>query len=68
MSETIAGIKIPNSKMAKELTELIRDKESDLLYHHSRRVFLFGALTGQRKGLDYDPELLLSAQCFTTLA
>jgi hypothetical protein len=26
MSETIAGIKIPDSKMAKDLTELIRDK------------------------------------------
>ena len=49
MSETIAGIKIPDSQMAKDLTELIRDKEPDLLYHHSRRVYLFGALTGQRK-------------------
>ena len=58
MSETIAGIKIPDSQMAKDLTELIRDKEPDLLYHHSRRVYLFGALTGQRKGLAYDPELL----------
>jgi hypothetical protein len=61
MSETIAGIKIPDSRMAKDLkdlTELIRDKEPDLPYHHSRRVYLFGALTGQRKGLAYDPELL----------
>ena len=58
MSETIAGIKIPDSKMA------IRDKESDLLYHHSRRVFLFGALTGQRKSLAYDPELLYVGAMF----
>jgi hypothetical protein len=36
MAETIAGIKIPDSRMAKDLTELIRDKEPDLLYHHSR--------------------------------
>ena len=64
MSETIAGIKIPDSKMAKELTELIREREPDLLYHHSRRVFLFGALTGQRKGLDYDPELLYVGAMF----
>ena len=64
MSETIAGIKIPDSKMAKDLTELIRDKEPDLLYHHSRRVFLFGALTGQRKGLAYDPELLYVGAMF----
>ena len=64
MSETIAGIKIPDSQMAKDLTELIRDKEPDLLYHHSRRVYLFGALTGQRKGLVYDPELLYVGAMF----
>lgn len=64
MSETIAGIKIPDSKMAKDLTELIRDKEPDLLYHHSRRVYLFGALTGQRKDLAYDPELLYVGAMF----
>jgi hypothetical protein len=50
--------------MAKELTELIRDNEPDLLYHHSRRVYLFGALTGQRKGLAYDPELLYVGAMF----
>ena len=64
MSETITGIKIPDSKMAKDLTELIRDKEPDLLYHHSRRVYLFGALTGQRKGLAYDTELLYVGAMF----
>jgi hypothetical protein len=64
MSETIAGIKIPDSKMAKDLTELIRDKEPVLLYHHSRRVYLFGALTGQRNGLAYDPELLYVGAMF----
>src|SRR3984893_9822901 len=64
MSETIAEIKIPDSKMAKDLTELIRDKEPDLLYHHSRRVYLFGALTGQRKGLAYDTELLYVGAMF----
>jgi hypothetical protein len=55
---TITGIKIPDTTMARDLTELIRDTESDLLFHHSTRVYLFGALTGQRKGLAYDPELL----------
>jgi hypothetical protein len=66
MSETIAGIKIPGSQMAKDLTELIRDKEPDLLYHHSRRVYLFGALTGQRIVLCRSSRLaiaLLAADC-----
>jgi hypothetical protein len=64
VTTTIAGIKIPDSKMARDLTQLIRDTESDLLFHHSTRVYLFGALTGQRKGLTYDPELLYVGAMF----
>lgn len=51
MTTTIAGIRIPDSTLARATTEYIRDIESDLLYHHSRRVFLFGALSGERKQL-----------------
>jgi hypothetical protein len=68
MAPRIAGIKIPDSKMARDLTELIRDKEPDLLFHHSSRVFLFGALTGQRRGLRYDPELLYVGAMFHDIA
>jgi HD domain len=64
MSGAIAGITIPDSKMARDLTELIRSTESDLLFHHSTRVYWFGALTGQRKGLTYDPELLYAGAMF----
>ncbi|WP_248806124.1 HD domain-containing protein [Pseudomonas sp. MWU13-2100] len=64
MSNSIAGIKIPDSALAKATTEYIRDVESDLLYHHSRRVFLFGALSGERKQLAYDPELLYVGAMF----
>jgi hypothetical protein len=64
MSEIIAGITIPDSQMAREATQLVRDTEPDLLYHHSRRVFLFGALTGKRKQLKYDPELLYIGAMF----
>jgi hypothetical protein len=64
MSRTNAGIMIPDSKMARDLTQLIRDMESDLLFHHSTRVYLFGALTGQRRSLSYDPELLYVGAMF----
>ncbi|MEA3091009.1 MAG: hypothetical protein QOJ04_2351 [Caballeronia sp.] len=60
----IAGIKIPDSAIARAATQLVRDTETDLLYNHSRRVFLFGALGGQRKGLKYDPELLYLGAMF----
>jgi len=60
----IAGIRIPYSKMARDLTQLIRDTESDLLFHHSTRVYLFGALTGERKCLNFDRELLYVGAMF----
>jgi hypothetical protein len=31
--------------------------DHDLLYNHSRRVLFWGALTGERRGLKYDPKL-----------
>ncbi len=58
------GVNIPDSKMARELTQFIRDTESELLFHHSTRVYLFGALTGRRKGLKFDPELLYVGAMF----
>jgi hypothetical protein len=64
MSEIIAGIRIPDSALARAATELVRDSEPDLLYHHSRRVFLWGALTGQRKQAAFDPELLYLGAMF----
>jgi hypothetical protein len=64
MGVSIAGVAIPDSKMAREATELVRSTESSLLFHHSTRVFLFGALAGVRKKLKFDPELLYIAAMF----
>ncbi|MFI5714173.1 HD domain-containing protein [Kribbella sp. NPDC051620] len=62
---SIAGIEIPDSKLAQEATELVRDVTDDLVYDHSRRVFLFGSLNG--KELKYDPELLYVGAMFHDL-
>lgn len=67
MSESIASIQIPDSTMAREATELLRDVATDVVFHHSRRVFLFGSLRGQDQGLDYDPELLYVGAMFHDL-
>jgi hypothetical protein len=61
---TIAGIRIPDSTLATDTTSLVREIESDLLYHHSLRVFVFGSLQGQRRRLAYDPELLYIGAMF----
>jgi hypothetical protein len=65
--ETIAGIVIPDTALVREATELIRSAEDDVLFHHSRRVFLFGALHGHRLGLQPDPELLYVGAMFHDL-
>jgi HD superfamily phosphodiesterase len=62
--ETIADIVIPDTPLVRDVTALIRDAENDLLFDHSRRVFLFGALQGRRRGLQPDLELLYVGAMF----
>lgn len=65
--ETVAGIVIPDTALVCEATEFIRSAEDDVLFHHSRRVFLFGALHGRRLGLQSDLELLYVGAMFHDL-
>jgi hypothetical protein len=67
MTERIAGIKIPDTKLISDATDLVREAASPLIFHHSRRVFLFGSLQGQRLGLTADPELLYVGAMFHDL-
>jgi HD superfamily phosphodiesterase len=64
MSESIAGIDIPDTALVRAITAHIRDAEDDLLFNHSRRVFIFGALQGRRRGLQPDLELLYAGAMF----
>jgi HD superfamily phosphodiesterase len=63
-TQHIAGIVIPDTPLVREITEYIRDTEDELLFNHSRRVFLFGALQGHRRGLRPDLELLYAGAMF----
>jgi HD superfamily phosphodiesterase len=67
MQETIAGIAIPDTKLVTDATELVLQSTDELLFNHSRRVFLFGALQGKRKGIHPDPELLYVGALFHDL-
>ena len=67
MGTSIAGVAIPDSKMAAEATAFIQDNESPLLFHHCRRTYLFGVLHGQRLGIEADPELLYVGSMFHDL-
>jgi hypothetical protein len=64
VSTALSPVAVPDSRLAREATELIRSVEPDLLYNHSLRVYCFGALQGNRQGLSYDPELLFIGAMF----
>lgn len=61
---TIADVVIPDTALVRDITAYIRETEDDLLFDHSRRVFLFGALQGRRRGLQPDLELLYAGAMF----
>jgi hypothetical protein len=61
---SISGVSIPDSRLAQEATELVRDTESPLLFNHSTRVYYFGSLAGKIRGLKFDPELLYVGAMF----
>jgi hypothetical protein len=67
MTETIAGIDIPDTKLAHEATELVHKASTPLLFDHSRRVFLFASLKGRYRGIEADPELLYVGAMFHDL-
>jgi hypothetical protein len=64
MTTLIHGVKIPDTTLARAVTEFVRDTETDLLFNHSSRVYYFGALAGLEQGLKADAELLYAGAMF----
>ena len=60
-------IVIPDSLLAKEATDILREHSTDLLFNHSIRVYLFAAAQGRQRKLRFDPELLYVAAAFHDL-
>jgi hypothetical protein len=60
----IDGIVIPDSRLCREITELARDTQPDMLFNHSSRVYYFAALAGVRRELNFDRELLYAGAMF----
>lgn len=64
MSSVTQEAAIPDSALARAITEYIRDTETELLFNHSSRVYQFGALAGVKRGLKFDRELLYAGAMF----
>ncbi len=67
LPKAVAGIKIPDSTIAYQATELLLEHGSEFLYNHSLRTFLFASLHGGQKKLAYDAELLYVSAAFHDL-
>jgi hypothetical protein len=64
MTDIIAGVEIPETSAVVEAAEFLREKTNPLIFHHSRRVFLFGSLHARARDLRPDPELLYISAMF----
>lgn len=64
MPKLIANVPIPDSKLAAEAAEWLREYGDELLWNHSNRVYLFAALQGERTQAKYDAELLYISSLF----
>ena len=62
--QSIAGVSVPDTKLAMEIKEFIRDTETELLFNHSSRVYYFGAIAGKQRQLRFDAELLYAGAMF----
>lgn len=62
--DSVAGVTVPGTKLAREATELIRESTTALIFHHSRRVYFWGSLQGRNRDLSFDPELLYIGAMF----
>ena len=67
MSLTISATAIPDTKLAKEATAILREQGTDLFFNHSNRVYLFDSELGRQKKLKFDPELLYVSAAFHDL-
>ncbi|MDQ0799005.1 HD domain-containing protein [Arthrobacter sp. SLBN-112] len=67
MIETIAGISVPDTDLIREATALVRSAADDTLFHHSRRVYVWGMLQAKASSLEPDPELAYVGAMFHDL-
>lgn len=58
---------VPNTKLTREATAILREFSTSLLFNHSHRVFFFAAEQGRKASLKFDPELLFICAAFHDL-
>ena len=64
MSNISSAVVIPDSALAKEAAQVLREHSTELLINHSMRVYFFAAEQGRQQKLRFDSELLYIAAAF----
>jgi hypothetical protein len=57
LPKAVAGVKLPDSKLARDATDYARGLSAPVVFNHVLRTYLFGELLGRAKGLKFDSEL-----------
>ena len=63
----VAGVKLPDSKLARDATDFTRGLSAPVVFNHVLRTYLFGALLGRAKRLKFDSELFYLGAVFHDL-
>lgn len=61
MPHVVAGVRLIDSDIARQATELSRSISPPYLFNHAVRTFLFGSLVGRALGQKFDEEILYLA-------
>ena len=61
LPSVVAGVRLVDSEIARQATELSRTLSPPYLFNHAVRTFLFGSLVGRASGRKFDEEILYLA-------
>src|SRR6516165_9170192 len=53
----VAGVELPDSQLARDATDYVRELSAPVVFNHVLRTYVFGSLLGRAKGLKFDSEL-----------
>jgi hypothetical protein len=53
----VAGVKLPDSKLARDAADYVRELSAPLVFNHVLRTYVYGALLGRAMNLTFDGEL-----------
>lgn len=67
MMTELDKVDVPDSKIITEAQDLVHDYGNELIWNHSNRVYLFGAVKGDQDNIKYDHELLYISALFHDL-